>query len=66
MIFGVLTTENQAQAEERADLRRMNKGGESMQAALEMIDLLAPFSARKATPRARAAKRPAKKRGRRG
>ena len=66
VIFGVLTTENQAQAEERADLRRMNKGGESMQAALEMIDLLAPFGARKATPRARAAKRPAKKRGRRG
>ena len=66
VIFGVLTTENQAQAEERADLRRMNKGGESMQAALEMIDLLAPFGARKAIPRARAAKRPAKKRGRRG
>ena len=66
VIFGVLTTENQAQAEERADLRRMNKGGESMQAALEMIELLAPFSARRATPRVRPAKRSAKKRGRRG
>jgi 6,7-dimethyl-8-ribityllumazine synthase len=43
VIFGVLTTENQAQAEERASLNRMNKGGESMEAALEMIELLAPF-----------------------
>jgi 6,7-dimethyl-8-ribityllumazine synthase len=43
VIFGVLTTENQAQAEERASPTRMNKGGESMEAALEMIELLAPF-----------------------
>ena len=42
VIFGVLTTENQAQAEERADVRRMNKGRESMEAALEMIELLSP------------------------
>ena len=42
VIFGVLTTETQAQAEERADLNRMNKGRESMEAALEMIQLLAP------------------------
>lgn len=42
VIFGVLTTENQVQAEERADPRRMNKGRESMEAALEMIELLAP------------------------
>ena len=42
VIFGVLTTETQAQAEERADVARMNKGGESMEAALEMIQLLAP------------------------
>jgi 6,7-dimethyl-8-ribityllumazine synthase len=42
VIFGVLTTENLAQAEERADVTRMNKGRESMEAALEMIDLLAP------------------------
>jgi 6,7-dimethyl-8-ribityllumazine synthase len=42
VIFGVLTTETQAQAEERADLKRMNKGRESMEAALEMIQLLAP------------------------
>jgi 6,7-dimethyl-8-ribityllumazine synthase len=42
VIFGVLTTETQAQAEERADVTRMNKGRESMEAALEMIQLLAP------------------------
>ncbi len=40
VIFGVLTTETQAQAEERADIRRMNKGRESMLSALEMIELL--------------------------
>jgi 6,7-dimethyl-8-ribityllumazine synthase len=40
VIFGVLTTENQAQAEERADVNRMNKGRESLEAALEMIHLL--------------------------
>jgi 6,7-dimethyl-8-ribityllumazine synthase len=45
VIFGVLTTETQAQAEERASIARMNKGGESMEAALEMIELLAPFDA---------------------
>ena len=42
VIFGVLTTETLAQAQERADVRRMNKGRESMEAALEMIQLLAP------------------------
>ena len=42
VIFGVLTTENQAQAEERADVTRLNKGRESLEAALEMIELLAP------------------------
>jgi len=42
VIFGVLTTESLAQAEERADSKRMNKGRESMEAALEMIQLLAP------------------------
>jgi 6,7-dimethyl-8-ribityllumazine synthase len=69
VIFGVLTTENQAQAEERAAITRMNKGGESMEAALEMIELLDPFDARKARTTKRAAKRPARRatsRGRRG
>lgn len=40
IIFGVLTVENPAQAEERADPARMNKGGEALEAALEMIQLL--------------------------
>jgi 6,7-dimethyl-8-ribityllumazine synthase len=51
VIFGVLTTETQAQAEERASLSRMNKGGESMEAALEMIELLTPFQPRRKTAR---------------
>ena len=53
VIFGVLTTETLPQAQERADVRRMNKGRESMEAALEMIRLLAPPAR---TPRT--AKRP--------
>jgi len=40
IIFGVLTVETQAQAEERADPARMNKGGEALEAALEMAHLL--------------------------
>jgi 6,7-dimethyl-8-ribityllumazine synthase len=39
VIFGVLTTENTEQARVRADVRGMNKGGESMEAALEMAEL---------------------------
>jgi 6,7-dimethyl-8-ribityllumazine synthase len=38
--FGVLTVETPAQAEERADPARMNKGGEAMETALEMALLL--------------------------
>jgi len=40
LIFGVLTVENEAQALERADPARMNKGGEAMEAAIEMAMLL--------------------------
>jgi 6,7-dimethyl-8-ribityllumazine synthase len=57
VIFGVLTTETRAQAEERADVARMNKGRESMEAALEMIELLAP------PPRQRGKKQGRKKQG---
>jgi len=32
--------DNLAQAEERADPARLNKGGEALEAALEMIQLL--------------------------
>src|SRR6188508_2487915 len=45
VIFGVLTTETDVQAQERAAPDRMNKGGESLEAALEMIELLEPFGA---------------------
>ncbi len=40
VIFGVLTTENVEQALERADVDRMDKGGEAMLAALEMAAVL--------------------------
>ena len=41
VIFGVLTVETSEQALERAATSQMNKGGESMDTALEMVDLLA-------------------------
>ena len=41
VIFGVLTVETVEQALERAATTEMNKGGESMDTALEMADLLA-------------------------
>jgi 6,7-dimethyl-8-ribityllumazine synthase len=41
VIFGVLTTENVEQAVERANPARMDKGGEAMEAALEMALVLA-------------------------
>ena len=40
VIFGVLTTENVEQALERALPGRMDKGGEALEAALEMVLLL--------------------------
>ena len=40
VIFGVLTTETVEQALERADTARMDKGGEALDAALEMVHLL--------------------------
>lgn len=39
VILGLLTTENRAQAEERADPARMDKGAEAALAALEMAAL---------------------------
>jgi len=41
VIFGVLTVETAEQALERAATSQMNKGGESMDTALEMADLIA-------------------------
>lgn len=37
IIFGVLTTETVAQAEERADAGRLNRGGEAATSAIEMV-----------------------------
>jgi 6,7-dimethyl-8-ribityllumazine synthase len=47
--FGVLTTETVEQALERAAPGGSNKGGEAMDTALEMADLLAKLDARSAT-----------------
>jgi 6,7-dimethyl-8-ribityllumazine synthase len=44
VIFGVLTTENVEQALERASTDRMDKGGEAMDAALEMVLVLQQIS----------------------
>lgn len=44
--FGVLTTETVEQAIERAAPGGSNKGGEAMECALEMADLLAQIAAR--------------------
>ena len=41
VVFGVLTVETVEQALERAATTAGNKGGESMETALEMIDLMA-------------------------
>ena len=45
VIFGVLTTENVEQALRRARVEEMDKGGEAMLAALEMIELIAGIEA---------------------
>lgn len=39
IIFGILTTNTEAQAEERANPAKMNKGGEAAATAIEMINL---------------------------
>ncbi len=40
IIFGVLTTETVAQAIERADPKRFNRGGESAKSAIEMVKVM--------------------------
>jgi len=40
MVFGVLTTDDETQADERADPGRLDKGGEAASTALEMVDLM--------------------------
>jgi 6,7-dimethyl-8-ribityllumazine synthase len=48
--FGVLTTETVEQALVRAAPGGSNKGGEAMEVALEMADLLAKLPSRRGTP----------------
>ena len=43
--YGIITTENEAQALERADPKRKNKGGFVANACLEMVKLKERFSA---------------------
>lgn len=40
IIFGVLTTETVAQAEERADQKQFNRGGAAAQSAIEMVKVM--------------------------
>lgn len=47
IVFGVLTTENHPQAIERAAVNQMNKGGEAVDTAIEMIETLAAIKDRK-------------------
>lgn len=44
IIFGVLTTETVAQAEERADQRQFNRGGAAAQSAIEMVRVMRTIS----------------------
>jgi 6,7-dimethyl-8-ribityllumazine synthase len=44
IVFGVLTTDDETQAAERADPTRLDKGGEAASTALEMVDLLRQLS----------------------
>jgi 6,7-dimethyl-8-ribityllumazine synthase len=40
IIFGVLTTETDAQAEERADPKKFNRGGDAARTAIEMVRVM--------------------------
>lgn len=40
IIFGVLTTETVAQAEERADPKKFNRGGDAAKSAIEMVTVM--------------------------
>ncbi|MFM7627436.1 MAG: 6,7-dimethyl-8-ribityllumazine synthase [Gammaproteobacteria bacterium] len=45
VVFGVLTVENEAQALERADTARLDKGGEAVESAIETVRSLAAIAA---------------------
>ena len=44
IIFGVLTTETVAQAEERADQKQFDRGGAAAQSAIEMVKVMRTIS----------------------
>ncbi|NVK21300.1 MAG: 6,7-dimethyl-8-ribityllumazine synthase [Kangiellaceae bacterium] len=46
VIFGILTVNTEAQAEERANPTKMNKGGEAAATAIEMINLTRSLQSR--------------------
>jgi 6,7-dimethyl-8-ribityllumazine synthase len=48
VVFGVLTVEDEAQAQERADVARLDKGGEAVDAAIESARTLAAIAAGRA------------------
>jgi len=47
MIFGVLTTETVAQAEERADPKKFNRGGDAAKSAIEMVKVMRRLKGKK-------------------
>jgi len=53
IIFGVLTTETVAQATERADPKRFNRGGDAAKSAIEMVKVMRQVKnvGRKSAPR---------------
>jgi 6,7-dimethyl-8-ribityllumazine synthase len=63
VIFGVLTTNTVAQAIERADPTKHNRGGEAAQTAIEMVTLLREIQASQARNRSATSTTPRKKRG---
>ncbi|MCC6140685.1 MAG: 6,7-dimethyl-8-ribityllumazine synthase [Nitrospira sp.] len=58
IIFGVLTTETVAQAIERADPAKFNRGGEAAKSAIEMASVIAQLKALEPVVAADAAPRP--------
>ena len=63
IIFGVLTTDTVAQAMERADPTKFNRGGEAAKSAIEMASLLKQLQVKAGEPSdkpKRVARRPAK------
>lgn len=58
IIFGVLTTDTVAQAEERADLKKFNRGGEAAKSAIEMAMVMKRLKRMEQRPDERTSARP--------